>query len=321
LSAVCGSFAAVAEGKGLRLTLDVAPEARGLRRGDPSRLRQIVNNYVSNALKFTEAGEVVISMAGAGAQGRDGLVIAVRDSGPGIAPDKMDLLFKSFSQVDASTTRQFGGTGLGLAICRELAELMGGRTWAESLPGGGAAFYAQLAMPMLVAAPPAPPVAEAPAAAELSDRPLRVLAAEDNPTNQMVLSAVLDAFGVELTLCENGREAVAAWEAGRFDAILMDIQMPEMDGMEATRRIRAMEAAQGLPRTPIIALTANAFLHQVDAYVAAGMDDFLAKPIAIPLLQAALERAVSPGPAAETDGGRTGDAAPGVATSGGGRVA
>jgi len=298
LTAIVASFAAVAEAKGLRLALDVAPEARGLRRGDPSRLRQIVNNYVSNALKFTEAGEVLISLAGAGGEAGDVLVVAVRDTGPGVAPDKMDLLFQSFSQVDASTTRQFGGTGLGLAICRELADLMGGRAWAESTPGCGAAFYAELSLPMAEAAAPPPdaPVRETP---DLLDRPLRVLAAEDNPTNQTVLAAVLDAFGVELTLCGNGREAVENWAAGRFDLILMDIQMPEMDGMEATRRIRAAEAAQGLPRTPIIALTANAFLHQVDAYAAAGMDDHLAKPIAIPLLQTALERAMSPHPSGE----------------------
>jgi signal transduction histidine kinase/AmiR/NasT family two-component response regulator len=320
LNAVCGSFAAVAEGKGLRLSLEVAPEARGPRRGDPSRLRQIVNNYVSNALKFTETGEVVISVAGAGARGGEGLVIAVRDTGPGVAPDKMDLLFKSFSQVDASTTRQFGGTGLGLAICRELAELMGGRAWAESPPGGGAVFYAQLALPRSAAAAAAPS-AQAREAQNLLDRPLRVLAAEDNPTNRTVLAAVLDAFGVELTLCGNGREAVEAWEAGGFDVILMDIQMPEMDGMEATRRIRAAEAARGLPRTPIIALTANAFLHQVDAYAAAGIDDHLAKPIVIPLLQAALERVMSPGPSVEAEDREVGAAGAAPTTSEGRQVA
>jgi|GEM_PF-5931599 len=293
LTVVTASFAAVAEAKGLQLGLEVSPQARGLWRGDPSRLRQIVNNFVSNALKFTETGEVVISLTTAADAQREGLILAVRDTGPGIAPDKMHLLFKSFSQVDASTTRQFGGTGLGLAICRELAELMGGRAWAESPPGGGAVFYAELALTMAeVATAPAPP-AQVQDAPDLSDRGLRVLVAEDNPTNQRVLAAVLDAFGVELTLCENGRAAVETWKAGRFDVILMDIQMPEMDGMEATRLIRAAEAAQGLSRTPIIALTANAFLHQVDAYTAAGMDDHLAKPIAIPLLQAALERSMN----------------------------
>ncbi len=286
------SFAAVAQRKGLTLSLDIAADARGLRRGDPARLRQIVNNYVSNAVKFTAKGGVSIVVRGRGEAGRDGLTISVRDTGPGISREKLPLLFQKFSQVDASTTRQFGGTGLGLAICQELASLMGGRAWVESEPGVGTTFYASVDLPYLGAAT-GPVADDVEGGGRGAGGVLRVLAAEDNATNQVVLSTIMDAFGFELRVASNGREAVETWSQGGFDLILMDVQMPEMDGLEATRAIRAIEAARGLPRTPIIALTANAFRHQIDAYAAAGMDDHLAKPIEITLLQAVLERVLS----------------------------
>ena len=294
LESTLAAFAALAEKKDLQLWLDVAPSARGLRRGDPARLRQIVANFVSNALKFTERGGVRIAIVGLGAGGREGLQVAVNDTGPGIAPEKTALLFQKFSQVDASTTRRYGGTGLGLAICRELAELMQGRVWAESVQGEGSTFFAELRMPYLRDI-----VAEAHGSGEMEDfgealPPLRLLAAEDNATNQLVLTTVMNVFGFELTLVDDGAQAVEAWRRADFDAILMDVQMPVMDGVQATRAIRAEEAATGRARIPIVALSANAFHHQISEYLKAGMDTHVAKPIELSALQAALEYVLAP---------------------------
>jgi PAS domain S-box-containing protein len=287
------SFAEVADQKGLRLDVAIAPDAQGLRIGDPTRLRQIVGNFISNALKFTARGGVTVSATGEGEAGRAGLTLSVRDTGVGIPPEKMPLLFQRFSQLDPSTTRQFGGTGLGLAICGELAQRMGGRTWAESEPGVGSTFSATLALPWCgeVRSPDGQD-AGAPEThfTDEDQRQLRVLAAEDNPTNQLVLRTILDVFGLDLTVASNGLEAVEAWRGGGFDLILMDVQMPVMDGRAATRAIRAEEAAKGLPRTPIVALSANAFQHQIDEYLAAGMDAHVAKPIELPNLQRTLQQ-------------------------------
>jgi two-component system, sensor histidine kinase len=300
LEAMLAGFAAVAERQQIELHLEVAANARGLRTGDPTRLRQIVNNYVSNALKFTAEGSVRIRIAGDGAEGREGLIIAVRDTGVGVPASKMPLLFQKFSQVDASTTRQFGGTGLGLAICRELAALMGGRVWADSEVGVGSTFYCALGLPYAgeaVQAETRDDVFDDFAAMDETGAdpapPLRILAAEDNRTNQVVLSTIMEVFGFELTLVENGREAVEAWSAGGFDLVLMDVQMPEMDGVTATRLIRKAELRSNLPRTPIIALSANAFSHQINEYAAAGMDAHVAKPIELATLQAVIEQVLS----------------------------
>jgi PAS domain S-box-containing protein len=295
LESALSSFAVLAERNQLGLYLEIAPNARGLRRGDPVRLRQIVNNLVSNALKFTKEGSVRIRIAGEGCDGRDGLTIAVTDTGLGIPPDKLELLFHKFSQIDASTTRKFGGTGLGLAICKELATLMGGRVWAESTPGVGSTFWAELKLPHVGAVEAA---TQACAFDDFSGAgedgagldTIRILAAEDNPTNQIVLTTIMAAFGADLTLVTNGREAVDAWMSGDFDLILMDIQMPEMDGVAATALIRDDEAKSGRPRTPIIALSANALSHQITAYTDAGMDAHVAKPIDMNLLQSEIER-------------------------------
>ena len=289
LESTLAGFAALAEKKDLQLWLDVGPSAKGLRRGDPGRLRQIVANFVSNALKFTESGGVRIRIEGWGDRGREGLQLAVHDTGPGIAADKMRLLFQKFSQVDASTTRRHGGTGLGLAICQELAHLMGGTVWAESIEGQGSTFFANLRLPYLRDI-----VQEVASRGEMEEfdepaRALRLLAAEDNPTNQVVLSTVMQVFGFELTLVGDGAQALEAWRVQDFDAILMDVQMPVMDGIQATRAIRQEEARVDRPRTPIIALSANAFHHQISEYLAAGMDTHVPKPIELSALQAALE--------------------------------
>jgi CheY-like chemotaxis protein len=270
-----------------------------LRRGDPVRLRQIVNNLVSNALKFTKQGSVRIRITGQGYDGREGVTIAVADTGLGIPADKLELLFEKFSQIDASTTRKFGGTGLGLAICKQLATLMDGRVWAESEAGVGSTFWAELKIPYVGAADAATEVRafdDFSGADEESGglTAMRILAAEDNPTNQIVLATIMAAFGVDLTLVNNGREAVDAWAAGEFDLVLMDVQMPVMDGVAATQLIRDGESRTGRRRTPIIALSANAFSDQVSTYRQAGMDAHVAKPIDMNLLQSEIERLLSP---------------------------
>ncbi len=291
---VHGAFAPLAEAKkNLRFNVDVRPEAEGLRRGDPVRIGQILNNLVSNAIKFTAEGEVNVVVEGIGPDGRDGLKLSVSDSGVGIAADKLPLLFQKFSQADGSNTRRYGGTGLGLAICRELAQLMRGKIEVESAEGKGSTFIVTVPAPKLARTqePGGAEPAEALDAGE--ERSLRVLAAEDIPTNQLVLKTIMQSFGVEITMVDNGRQAVEAWLNEPYDLVLMDIQMPEMDGIAATRAIRAAEAELGRPRTPILAVSANAMTHQVKEYLAAGMDGHVAKPIELAKLHAAIETALS----------------------------
>ncbi|MCR5873865.1 ATP-binding protein [Phenylobacterium sp. J426] len=285
------TFAAVADAKGLTFGVAVDPAAAGVYRGDSLRVRQILHNLISNALKFTAAGEVQVTVRAEEDQAGRGLVLDVRDTGVGIAPDKAAQLFQKFEQGDVSTTRRFGGTGLGLAICRDLAEMMGGSIGVESAPGRGARFTVRLPLERLgdAVAPRAP--AEAPSAPEVR---LKVLVAEDNSVNQLVLKTLLDQLGVEATVVADGRLAVEAWEREPWDAVLMDVQMPEMDGPTATGLIRRREAAEGRRRTPIVALTANAMQHQVDEYRRAGMDDVVAKPVQLDRLVAALNAAAAP---------------------------
>jgi signal transduction histidine kinase len=290
LRAAIGGFTAVAQGKGVALSLDIQPIAAGSRLGDPARLRQIVSNLASNAVKFTENGSVRVTIDGVGPEGADGLRLAVSDTGIGIPKEKLPLLFQKFTQLDASTTRRFGGTGLGLAICQELTAKMNGAIWAESAQGQGTTFYVELPLPKAVAADGEPGQQALP---EDQGRPLRILAAEDNPTNQVVLTTILDIFGAQVKIVENGRLVVEAWANGEHDVILMDIQMPEMDGIAATRAIRKAEAETGRIRTPIIALSANAMSHQVEEYMAAGMDGHVSKPIELGKLHAALETALA----------------------------
>ncbi|HEX7760871.1 MAG TPA: ATP-binding protein [Caulobacteraceae bacterium] len=288
------AFTALANKKGLSFALTIEPDAQGAYVGDPTRLRQILYNLISNALKFTDRGEVRVTVRRQGGT----LTITVADTGVGIAEEHLATLFDRFVQADASTTRKYGGTGLGLAICRELAALMGGEIRADSRPGEGATFLVSLPLQRCggaaVSAEP-DPVAEG-----VQARPhIRVLAAEDNSVNQLVLKTLLHQIGVEPTVVENGAQAVAAWREGRWDVILMDMQMPVMDGLEATRRIRDGEVAAGRPRTPIIALTANAMAHQIQQCVAAGMDGHVAKPLEAAKLFEALEAALE---AAEDSG-------------------
>jgi CheY-like chemotaxis protein len=247
----------------------------GVYRGDSVRVRQILYNLVSNALKFTDHGYVKVTVG----RVRGSLVLTVEDSGIGIAPDKLAGLFQKFEQADASTTRRYGGTGLGLSICRDLADLMGGEVAVDSLQGQGATFRATLPLVRVSSRPMAPAPAAAPPSAPGGGRVIRVLAAEDNGMNQLVLKTLLNQVGVDPVMVADGRAAVLAWEKEPWDLILMDVQMPVMDGPTATGVIRAREKAEGRPRTPIVALTANAMAHQVLEYKTAGMDDFVAKPI------------------------------------------
>ncbi|MDQ0465092.1 signal transduction histidine kinase/ActR/RegA family two-component response regulator [Caulobacter ginsengisoli] len=274
--------------KGLQLDLAVDPEAGGIWRGDADRLRQILGNLLSNAIKFTGKGQVSARFSALPSRG---LRLVVRDTGIGIAPEKLPTLFDKFTQADSSTTRRYGGTGLGLAICRELAQLMGGTVRAESVEGQGSTFTVDLPLARGVARVQAP-VSEP--AASPADHRLRILAAEDNATNQRVLRAVMEPLDVDLEIVPDGKAAVEAWQAGQYDLILMDIQMPVMDGVAAARAIRGAEAADGRRRIPILALTANALVHQVEEYLAAGMDGHVSKPIELARLYAAIDQALVP---------------------------
>lgn len=268
-----GAFTAVAERKGVDFNIVVEPEARGRYRSDSTRIRQVLYNLISNALKFTEEGNVTVDVS-ADAQG---LVIAVTDTGCGMSQEVLGRLFGRFEQADASTTRRFGGTGLGLAISRELADLLGATLSATSTPGQGSRFTLRLPLerlgPELCAAEPIVPTDLSAAST------LRVLAAEDNAINQLVLKTLLHAVGIDPVVVGDGEQALAAWRDEVWDVVLMDVQMPELDGPAATRAIREEEARTGRARTPIIALTANAMSHQIEEYLSAGMDGFVAKPI------------------------------------------
>ncbi|MCR5878213.1 ATP-binding protein [Phenylobacterium sp. J367] len=299
------AFAPLAAAKGVSMKVWVADAAKDLRQGDPMRVRQILFNLIGNAVKFTESGRITARVTSTG----DEVVIEVADTGPGIAPEVVSTLFERFTQADASNARRYGGSGLGLSIARGLARLMGGDISVHSALGHGSTFTARMRLPPSGEqrpAAPAPEAAAAPVAAVPADASpgeeaggeLRILAAEDNATNRLVLKTLLEQMGLSATFVENGREAVDAWRASRWDVILMDIQMPEMDGVTATREIRRAEAEQGLPRTPIIALTANAMAHQVAEYTAAGMDGLSPKPIQLPNLLATLQSVLASGEAA-----------------------
>ncbi|MDP3655599.1 MAG: response regulator [Brevundimonas sp.] len=266
-----------AEAKGLQFFVDIAPEIDCWIAGDVVRIKQVLTNLVSNAVKFTSLG--FVSLTAAPGPERDGaptLRFSIEDTGIGFDSETRERLFSRFEQADGAITRRFGGSGLGLAISRQLAGLMGGDLDCESEPGGGSAFI--LTLPFR---PVEAPQAAAAAAAEHSDveRPAtRVLLADDHPVNRKVVEMILAQVKVELTAVENGAEALQACRDADFDLILMDMQMPVMDGLTATREIRLHEAAMGLSRTSIVMLTANALPDHIAAAEAAGVDRHLAKP-------------------------------------------
>ncbi len=286
---VVAAYQPQAEKKGLDFAFEISPKAMGRYDGDSARIRRILYSLADNAVKFTEAGGVTLSVDREAGE----IVFRVVDSGIGIAANDLTHLFEGFYQADSSRTRRYGGAGLGLAICSEMARLMRGSIEAESTPGQGSAFAVRL--PLLVSARRSRgPAGEAPTCAGASSTELRVLVAEDNDTNQLVLKTLLSQVGVNPTIVENGRQVLDAWEDERWDIILMDIQMPIMDGVAATREIRARETETGRARTPILAVTANAMIHQVAEYEAAGMDGMAPKPIDFSALLQAMERALEP---------------------------
>jgi signal transduction histidine kinase len=298
---IAQAFTPMASAKTVDLTVTLDPQAAGWFNGDPTRVRQIVTNLVSNAIKFTEAGGVEIVLSAE----PQGIALTVKDSGIGIPADKLDRLFAKFEQVDVSTTRRFGGTGLGLSICRDLTTLMGGAIAVESNPGVGSTFKVVLPLPRALDQSLDADQDEAAAAdraVRLAERPLRILAAEDNKTNQLVLTTLLAEVDLSATVVENGALAVSAWEAAEFDLILMDMQMPVMDGMTATAAIRSAERAGGRPRTPIVAFTADVMSHQLEIYRAAGIDSVVSKPVQFQQLIGAIDRALnlSEGPGADS---------------------
>ncbi|WP_374572672.1 ATP-binding protein [Phenylobacterium sp.] len=302
-----------ADEKGVALVVEVAPAAERLVLGDVVRVKQVITNLVSNAVKFTETGRVVLRVLAG--RGETSWRIEVEDTGVGFDPADKAKIFGRFQQADGSVTRRYGGTGLGLSISRQLVELMGGDLDCDSTPGAGSIFIVDLPLPPAAeAATPAPlfaadrleapgalasrPAANGPAfpapGADLLDddvaeRRLRVLLADDHPTNRTVVEVLLTGLDLDLVSVENGLEACEAFEADRFDVVLMDMQMPVMDGLNAVRRLRTYERRQRLSPSLVVMLTANAMREHHDLSLAAGADLHLAKPIEAARLFAALE--------------------------------
>ncbi len=284
-----------AAGRTLALRSHVADDVPALVVGDAFRVRQILVNLVANAVKFTERGEVVVTVTrvpGSMPAENERLRLVVRDTGIGIPPERQDRLFQAFSQVDASTTRKYGGTGLGLAITHRLVSILGGQIRVESTPGRGSEFRVEL--PLVSAQPPPAPLRESPAAELPFDPtfsqhlPLRILLVEDNPVNQRVATLLLQKLGYSPSFALNGAEALAAVARETFDVLLLDVQMPVMDGLECARRLRAEYPE---PKRPwIIAMTANALEGDREICLAAGMDDYTSKPVRTPVIAAALRK-------------------------------
>jgi PAS domain S-box-containing protein len=272
LEGVAALFRARALEKHINLSLILSAEIPDALLGDPTRIRQILLNLVDNAIKFTDRGQVALRAGFEPADGSFTCRFSVEDSGIGISEEAQSRLFQAFTQADSSTTRRFGGTGLGLAVSHQLAELMGGELSVRSEEGQGSCFTLVLTLPGTSL-----PVVDlpAPSAASLSGR---ILVVEDHPVNQKVLSHQLQGMGLDFSLAATGIEAIEQFKSNRFDLVLMDWQMPEMDGLEATRRIRRLEAERQARATPIIALTANANTGFREHCLAAGANDYLSKP-------------------------------------------
>ncbi|WP_332639377.1 PAS domain-containing hybrid sensor histidine kinase/response regulator [Brevundimonas sp.] len=297
-----------AEAKGLAFHVERGPGARGDFLGDATRIRQVLSNLLSNAVKFTPEGQVSVSVEVADDTPEPGIAqlrLTVRDTGVGFDAAAGEALFQRFSQADSTITRRFGGTGLGLSICRSLVEIMSGEITAESAPGEGSCFTVSIPLSRTrsVAAHDAANDAARARAADLApvgigpapwigDAALRVLLAEDHPVNQRVVQAILSGSGMQVTTVGDGDQAVAAFTADAFDLILMDMQMPVMDGLTATRAIRELEQAQGRARTPVIMLSANAMAKHVQDAAEAGADAHLAKPITPGALMEAIKATV-----------------------------
>ncbi len=313
LAETLAPFEARAREKGLSLTMEIGGDVPAYIEADPNRLRQVLVNLVGNAVKFTEIGRVVVRVGRPDAgDGEDGLRIEVQDSGIGIATEKLESIFGAFSQADGSIGRNYGGTGLGLSISRRLVELMGGSIGVESEPGAGARFhftipYRPVPESRLRAesGSVARPVEQTDSGEEAPAPPtgLRVLLAEDNPVNRKLAVKLLERRGHVVEVAENGALALDKWRDGGFDLILMDMMMPEMDGLEATRRIRAEEAAGG-GHVAIVAMTASAMVGDRERCLAAGMDGYVSKPVRADDLHREIGRVLATrGTAVGTDAG------------------
>ena len=276
------TFAVQAQAKGLEWGLEVAREVPARILGDPLRLRQTLLNLISNAIKFTEHGKIALRIDLESSDAVGALLhFQVSDTGIGLQPEQIERLFQPFVQADPSTTRRYGGTGLGLAISRRLVECMGGALWVESTPGIGSCFHFTVrlqalseSVPSKALPPPPHPESQPPLPGAAQGR--RILLVEDNFINQQIARGLLEPLGATIEVAENGVQAVAAVRAGEYDLILMDMQMPEMDGLEATRQIRRLPQGAELP---IIAMTANAMQGDRENCLQAGMNDYLAKPL------------------------------------------
>lgn len=291
-----------AQTKGLAVAAVLSPELPNRVRGDPTRLRQVLINLLDNAVKFTERGEVGLRVEPEPEGGK--LLFRVWDTGIGMDERAVQQLFRPFTQADESTTRKYGGTGLGLAICKDLVEAMGGDLQVASMPGQGSRFWFSLPLERVDEAPEPSAAAETSAVAPaglggdavagqpIPDSALRshVLLVEDNPVNQLVASGMLTALGATCEIVGNGLEALEKLELGSYDLVLMDVEMPLMDGHTATREIRLRERRQNSRRVPVIAMTANAMAEDRERCIASGMDDYLAKPYEIDALAAILHR-------------------------------
>jgi len=273
-----------AKAKGLSMSLHYDPALPNWIHGDELRVRQVLTNLLDNAIKFTSQGSVTLAVSSEKEGERRMVHFAISDTGIGIAPDRMAAIFEPFVQADASMNRRFGGTGLGTTICKQLVELMGGRLWAESSQGQGSTFHVML--PLLAARDEAVRSALAPTLLP----PMHLLAADDVPQNLEVLMLLLAKLGHTVTGASDGAMAAQLASEAQFDAILMDVQMPGMDGLEATRRIRADEAANGRKRIPVIAMTASVLERDRDATREAGMDGFTTKPVDVAVLTQELAR-------------------------------
>jgi signal transduction histidine kinase/ActR/RegA family two-component response regulator len=287
---VVSLLAVRAQAKGLTLGLKLPPDLPESLEGDPSRLRQVLFNLIGNALKFTEQGSVEVEVSHRQlSESRVELTIAVHDTGIGIAPDAMPKLFDRFMQADSTTARRYGGTGLGLAISREIVDLMGGRIEVDSAVGVGSTF--RVVVPMAHGEGMKRISADSTMIGMSDMAGLRILVAEDNGVNQILIKAILDHMGHFSDIVANGIEAVSQVQNAHYDLVLMDIQMPEMDGETATRAIRQL--GNGVSAIPIIAMTANAMVEHRQAYLASGMNDYVSKPINSKMLAAAIARVLS----------------------------
>lgn len=289
LDALGQLYGGLARDKDLQFSLEIAPGAEGWRFGDAERLRQVLSNLISNAVKFTATGAVRVFVDGDEAT----LQARVVDSGVGIPEEQRERLFGKFAQLDSSSTRQAGGSGLGLAICKTLSELMGGDIAYSPVATGGACFTLDLPMPRVTPATNSESALDIAAPdLEPADAP-KVLVVDDNQTNRAVLLTLLKHLGVTAHFAVDGKDALAMWERGQWDVILMDIHMPVMDGVQASQAIRKREQEVGRPRTPIIAVTASVLTHERTLYAEAGMDGLVPKPVEIPRLVEALAKALA----------------------------